>query len=305
MWKKILTSKYLRYAFSIGLLIYAFQKVNIVSLGKELVSVPWWTAPALVAYMSIVMFIGGWRWAILVLGPVSVKDVLLFTKATYLGAFYGMFFPSAFAGDLIKWTTLLKSYPNVSKIRLAGTVLIDRVIGFTALCFVGIISLSLGKLYGYIFPDYLWWMFVLINLGTFSFFALALLIDFEKIIGRISKLKKIAEIAGLLRRTDKKDLIFVFLLCLISEPLWMMTTWFIAMIFGLNLHLLDILIFMPVIALILVLPISVAGFGARETLFVYFFSQLGLPADKILAVSTFNGIVWVFSSLVGGLLTFF
>jgi len=305
MIKKILTSKITRYIFSIVLLYFAFQKVNIVSLLKDLVTVPWWSVPALLAYLSITMFIGGWRWSILVLEKVTVADVMLFTKTNYLGGFYGMFFPTPFAGDLIKWTTLLSKYPTVSKVRLAGTILIDRVIGFTALCVVALTALIVGKFYGYFLPYYLWWVFVLINLGLIVFYLLTFMIDFQKLVSRFKKLDKLGEIVGLLHNANKKDLLLVFVLCLVSEPIWMATTWLISLIFGLNMRLLDVLIFMPIIALILVLPISVAGFGARETLFVYFFSQLGLPVDKILAVSTFNGILGIFSSLIGGVLTFF
>jgi len=305
MWKKILMSRYIRYIFSLTLLYFAFKKVDILSLGRELILVPWWTIPVLVIYLSTTMVLGGWRWSILVLNKVSLYDVMLFTKATYLGSFYGMFFPSPFVGDLLKWTSLLKNYPKVSKVKLAGTILIDRVIGFTALCFVALISLLIGKYLGYSFPNYLWWLFILINLGMVAFYTLALKIDFEKIVRSFKKFDKLGEIAGLLRRTDKKNLISVFGMCLISEPLWMATTWFIALILGVNLGLIEILIFMPVIALILVLPISVAGFGARETLFVYFFSQFGLPADRILMVSTLNGILGVFNSLIGGLAILF
>jgi len=305
MWKKVLTSKITRYIFSIVLLYFAFQKVNILSLVKDLVSVPWWSVPALLAYLSITMFIGGWRWSILVLDKVTLADVLLFTKTNYMGGFYGMFFPTPFAGDLIKWTTLLSKYPQVSKVRLVGTILVDRVIGLAALCFVALVALIVGSLNGYNFPVYLWLVFILFNIGLFLFFTLAMVIDFEKIIKSFKKFDKIAEVAGLLRRANKKDLVLVFVLSLISEPIWMGTTWLISLIFGLNMRLLDALIFLPIIALILVLPISVAGFGARETLFVYFFSQLGLPVDKILAVSTFNGILGIFSSLIGGVLTFF
>ena len=62
---------------------------------------------------------------------------------------------------------------------------------------------------------------------------------------------------------------------------------------------------MPVISLILVLPISVAGFGARENLFLLFFSQLGIADEKILLMSTFNGIMLVLNALIGGLTTLF
>ncbi|MFA7301077.1 MAG: lysylphosphatidylglycerol synthase transmembrane domain-containing protein [Candidatus Shapirobacteria bacterium] len=305
MFKKVLMSKYTRYIFSLGLLYFAFQKVNLVSLIKDLISVPWWLAPSLLAYLSITMFLGGWRWAILVLEKVRVRDVLAFTKAVYLGGFYGIFFPTPFAGDLIKWTTLIKAYPYISKTRFVASILIDRVVGFTALCFVALLSLIAGWFYGYKFPNYLWFVFVSLNVGLIIFYTLAFLIDFQALLSRFSKLNKLGEIAGLLHSAGKKDLWLVFVICLISEPIWMSTTWFIALVFGLNLHLLDVLIFMPIIALVLVLPISVAGFGARETLFVYFFSTLGLPVDKILAVSTFNGILGIFGSLIGGLLTFF
>ena len=305
MWKKILTAKVTRYLFSLILLYFAFQKVNIVALGKDIISVPWWVIPSLLLYLFPIMILGGWRWATLVLVRVTFTDVLAFTKAIYLGGFYGLFFPTPFVGDLIKWTALLKKYPNISKTRFVGSVLLDRVIGFTALCFVALVAICFGKLFGYTFPNYLWIVFGSLNFGLVVFYCLAFIIDFEMLIKRFKKLEKLAEIVGLLRRATKSDLILVFGLCLISEPLWMATTWFIAIIFGLDLHLLDVLIFMPIIALILVLPISVAGFGARETLFVYFFSSLGLPADKILAVSTFNGILGIFGSLIGGVLTFF
>lgn len=305
MLKTVLTSKITRYVFSIVLLYFAFRKVDIMSLLQDLVTVPWWSVPALLLYLSITMFVGGWRWAILVLEEVTVKDVLAYTKAVYLGGFYGLFFPTPFAGDLIKWTTLLKKYPDISKTRFVGSILIDRVIGFTALCFVALLALITGKVYGYHLPIYLWFLFVGLNLGLILFYVLAFVIDFEEIIGRYKKLEKIAKIIGLLRRANKKDLLWVLVLCLVSEPLWIATTWFIAILFGLNLKLLDVFIFMPIIALIMVLPISVAGFGARETLFVYFFSQLGLPVDKILAVSTFNGILGIFGSLIGGVLTLF
>jgi uncharacterized membrane protein YbhN (UPF0104 family) len=305
MVKNILMSKWLRYLFSAVLLFIAFKQVNVLSLISEIISVPWWSLPALLIYFSSVMFLGGWRWAILVLDKVKFRDVLLFTKATYQGTFYGLFFPTPMAGDLIKWTSLLKSYPDVSKIKLAGTVLIDRVIGFSALCVIGFIALLSGKILGYSFPNYLILLFGLINFGLIVFYFLVFAIDFESIIGRFKKFKKVAEIVGLLRKANKLDLLFVFGICVLSEPLWMGTTYLIALIFGLDLRILDVLIFMPIIALILVLPISIAGFGARETLFVYFFSQLGLPADSILAVSTFNGIAGIFSALIGGVLTFF
>jgi hypothetical protein len=82
----------------------------------------------------------------------------------------------------------------------------------------------------------------------------------------------------------------------------MLPTWFYSLIFGVGISIVQVYLFVPIISLILVLPISVAGFGARENLFLYFFSQLGFADEKILLVSTFGGIIGILNALVGGLL---
>ena len=45
-----------------------------------------------------------------------------------------------------------------------------------------------------------------------------------------------------------------------------------------------------------------AGFGAREQLYLFFFSQTGAFAEKILLMSTFSGVMGILGSLIGGLM---
>jgi uncharacterized membrane protein YbhN (UPF0104 family) len=299
--KKIWQSKIFRITLTAALLYFAFQKVNILSLGREIVRVPWWATVGLLLYFGWVMFLGGWRWALLALNKVGLADILAFTKASYVGSFYSLFFPTSVAGDLLKWTSLLKKYPRAHKVRLAGTALIDRLIGFTVFSLEAFIALIIGKSLGYQFPSILLWLFLGINLGLVVFYSLTFLVDFPKILGKQKYLSRLAELAELLRSGNKKRLLTCLGISLVSEPAWMTSCFLIAKVFGLPLALLDVYIFMPVIALILVLPISIAGFGAREHLFLYFFGQLGLPVENILLMSTFYGILGVINSLIGGL----
>jgi len=53
----------------------------------------------------------------------------------------------------------------------------------------------------------------------------------------------------------------------------------------------------------LLLPISVAGFGAREQLYLFFFLKVGGIAEGILLTSTFSGILGIITALIGGLIT--
>lgn len=303
--KKVLFSKWARLLLSALLIYFAFRKADLPKLLSSLSSVSWQLVVILILLNIISMLIGGLRWAILVLGRAKTKDILIFTKASFTGSFYALFFPSSVGGDLLKWTTLLKNYPQISKLKLAGTALIDRMIGFSAFSLMAMISLILGKVLNYQFPDILFWLFLGINIALIIFYVLVFSLDFEKIIAKYKFLSKLLEIVDLLKNSNKKRIIICFLISILAQPFWMMITWYLFNSLGVDLKLIQIFIFMPIISLILTLPISWAGFGARENLYVYFLGPLGYSAEKLLFVSTFSGVMGILMALLGGLMLLF
>lgn len=309
--KNILGSKWFQLGFSALLIYVAFRKVDVVKLFNEVQLVPWWVIVAMLMYMAMSMIIGGLRWSVLVLEKVNFKDVVAFTRATYAGSFYSLFFPSMVGGDLLKWTSLLKRYPNISKFKLAGTALIDRVIGFSAFAIAAMVALIVGKILKYQFSDILFWLFLGISVALVIFYILVFSLDFEKLLSLAKHLwfykylSKLFEIIDLLKKGNKKRIMICFLISLFAEPIWMMTTWFSSLAVGANIKLIEVMIFMPIISLILVLPISWAGFGARENLFLLFFGQLGISPEKLLLTSAFAGVLGILNSLLGGLVLLF
>ncbi|MBP9818212.1 flippase-like domain-containing protein [Candidatus Shapirobacteria bacterium] len=303
--KKIISSRLIRFIFSATLIYFAFRKIDVSKLLAELKVVPWWFVVGMLVYSLGTMFYGSWKWSLLLLDRVTFKDLLMFVKAGYMGMFYSLFFPTAVAGDLIKWMPLMKKYPEISKARLASSVVMDRMIGLTAFSIVGLISLVAGKVLQYQFPDILLFLFGGLNLAIGVFYALVFTIDFDKLFGKVKVLRRLLEMVGILKAENKKRLFKCFVISLIGEPVWMAPFWLYSLIFGAGISLLQTYIFVPVISLILILPISIAGFGARETLFLYFLEPLGFSPDKILLVSTFGGIIGVLNSLVGGIATLF
>lgn len=290
---------------SLILIYFAFRRVNIGKLWSGMQMVSWWMVVLLLLYVALLMFLGGVRWASLVLPKPKLKDFWNFTLAGWGGSFYNLFFPSAVGGDLLKWLPLTEKYPGVSKVTLAGSVLIDRVIGFTAFTIEALLALLVGKWLKYPFPDVLLWLFLLMTAGVIVFYVLVFTINFDKFFGRFKWLSKVLEVVDFLKNENKMRIFICLGISAICEPLWLLPNYFYGLIFGAGTTMLNIFIFMPVIALILVLPISVAGFGARENLFLLFFSQLGIADEKILLMSTFNGIIVVLSSLIGGLTLLF
>lgn len=300
--KKVLFSRWARMFLSALLIYFAFRKADLPQLWSNLTSVSWQLVTVLVLLNIISMLIGGLRWAILVLGRANLKDILIFTKASFTGSFYSLFFPSSVGGDLLKWTTLLKNYPQISKLKLAGTALIDRVIGFSAFSLMAMISLIMGKILKYQFPGILFWLFLGINIALIIFYLFVFRLNFEKMAGKYKFLNKLLEIVDLLKNSNKKRIILCFLISMLAQPFWMMISWYLFNSLGIDLKLIQVFIFMPIISLILILPISWAGFGARENLYLYFLVPLGYSAEKLLFASTFSGVMGILMALLGGLM---
>ncbi|MFA5894312.1 MAG: lysylphosphatidylglycerol synthase transmembrane domain-containing protein [Candidatus Shapirobacteria bacterium] len=308
MLKKVLSSEWLRAVLSVGLIYFAFRKVDVLHLFKEFTMVPPWFVVVMILYFIMTTAMGGIRWSWLVLEKTGLKDYWNFTRAAYLGGFYGLFFPTGLAADAIKWVPLLSRYPELSKTKIAASVLIDRIIGLAAFVIVGFGALLMGQSLGYVFPPILLLVFGGLFFGTVGFFIVVFLFDYEKYFdnyfGRFTLYKRLIQVMDILKKGNRRRILNCFLLSLAAEPIWMIPTWFYSNIFGAGVSLLQVYIFIPVISLILLLPISVAGFGARENLFLFFLVPLGYAPEKVLLMSTFGGVLAVLNSLIGGLLIF-
>ena len=65
------------------------------------------------------------------------------------------------------------------------------------------------------------------------------------------------------------------------------------------------LIFMPVITLISMIPISLNGMGLRENAFVSLFGAVGVLSASSLAMGVLSSLVIVLSSIPGGIVYIF
>ncbi|HPJ17022.1 MAG TPA: lysylphosphatidylglycerol synthase transmembrane domain-containing protein [Candidatus Woesebacteria bacterium] len=283
------------------LLVLAFNKVNIVDLLKNYAGINWWNVVLIVVYLGIILMITSYRWALLLLNKVKLVDIIRFTHSSFLGNFYGLFIPSSLGVDLIKWVPLKSKYKEISKKELITSVIIDRLVGFTGFCTMAFLSVILGLILKFNFSEVILYLFIGLFVGVIIFWVLIFSIDFSK----IRFLTKYLETIEMIKKENKIRLVKAYIISLILEPLWVFQIWWYSQIFNAGFSLINVLIIMPIIYLLLVLPISIAGFGAREQLFLYFFGQLGYEHQKILAVSTFNGLINIINALVGGVLQLF
>ena len=71
---------------------------------------------------------------------------------------------------------------------------------------------------------------------------------------------------------------------------------------GVNVGLVQFVILMPPVILATVLPISIGGWGMRETAMVFTLSLVGVEPERAFLVSILMGVLSIVMSLPGGVL---
>jgi len=304
MIKKIFKSKWFKIIISVILIYLAFKKVNVVNLLHQLVGVKVWFVVVNLLICLISSFLGSYRWSLLLIKKPKVKDIWVFTKSVLVASFYGLFLPTAVAGDFLKWIIVDEKYPEIPKTKILGSVILDRFIGLSMYMFVGMIMILVALLMGMKLPILVILLFAGLFLGCLIFYIVIFFFN-SKIhdLFKFKLFKKIENISELVKKNNFKQIGKCLALSSINEFVWVLQMWFISLYFGANLSLFSILVFLPVISMILILPISIAGFGAREQLYLFFFVSANTTAESVLLTSTFGGIVGILIALVGGLIT--
>lgn len=300
MLKKIFGSKVFRFCFSLILIYFAFRKVDLNSLLRQLIGVKAWFLVLNILISFLLVSLISYRWALLLIKRPTLKDVMVFTKSSFAASFYGLFFPTSAAGDILKWIIIDEKYPEIPKTKLLGSIVLDRFIGLTMFVFAGASMLILARFNGTTIPWLIELIFAGLTIGCILFYVALVFFDLTKIwkIKWLSKFQSVSELVG---KSNVGQIFRGVTVSLLSEVFWIFQMWFISWYFGAGLSVMSIFIYLPIISMILILPISFAGFGAREQLYLFFFTALANSPESILLTSTFAGMLGIFNSLFGGL----
>jgi uncharacterized membrane protein YbhN (UPF0104 family) len=148
--------------------------------------------------------------------------------------------------------------------------------------FLGLVFAITGKKIGIIIPNPIFYLLMILAGVCFLIYFLIYFFDVQKILPKITFLHKLDDAFDLFKNKNKGQIIKCLLISVLSESFWILQIWFIGWKFGANLSFLSVFVFIPIISMILVLPISIGGFGAREQLYLFFFSQVGSSDESIL-----------------------
>jgi glycosyltransferase 2 family protein len=286
------------------LLALLFRKIDYAATLRHLRDITPLTAVISLVVLNAGFAVANARWRVVLQSMGRTFTHWYLFRLNLIGQFFNQALPSNIGGDGMRVWLLYRD--GCSFAEAFNSVLIDRIAGFAVL---GIMSL-----YG--LPTLLEHMFGIPKDQTIVGVVVAIIVlcvVFNVLAREHMRLVKfrvgrfvaqiIADALFLARRPS--DTAKIILLSIGGHISAFVVIWLILRDLGADVSFVAVLMVAPVVLLLLVLPISIAGWGLREGLFVVGFGLFNVPEDIALAASIVFGLIILAEGLIGGVFWIF
>jgi uncharacterized protein (TIRG00374 family) len=299
--------KAIKVCVSTGLIIVVLRMANLEKV--------WFSLVNMNIYLFILanlmnfgrVYISAYRWKILL----EVKGIRLSTNRLsniyFIGIFFNMFLPTALGGDTARIFYLWRI--SGEKLEAMTSVVIERVIGFYALILICLFSillsfkdLALLEQRGIILVIcllYLGGVVAVLNSRFMrGFLAVVSLLPWKGIVSRVASFYN--SLHDYLE--DKKVVIKSLILSIIYQLAWIVGVMMIGIGSGMDVSPFGYFVFLPVVMLVTMLPVSISGIGVREAAFVLLFGLGGVPASAAVLLSFLTFSMAIILGSFGGII---
>jgi len=261
------------------------------------------------------------KWRILLKAQGVDVPLRAVVNFTFVGQFFTNFLPSNVGGDVMRgWGLARYTDRNADA---AVSVVVDRIMGLMAFMFTAVVAALIilqlvARGQGIFESELLVENLIQVQLASILImvtivvgFAVLLSHRLRLLFGKLFDIKFLKPLAPIYHqisdafgayRHEYRSLLLAFLVAL-ANPL--LTGLFdVAIVAGLNAEInpLYIFLFNPIIAVLLIVPISIGGLGAGSALYVYFYGLVGVSAPTAFALSVVKQLVIYLGSIPGAVL---
>ena len=294
----------LKFVITIGIFIILFNLFDIKKITELISHISFLNILLILSTWFISIIIANIRWYILVI-PFKKVNFIFLLKTYLIGFFFNTFLPSSIGGDFYRIFKLYKK--TDSKTDAGASVFIERLIGFLAIAMIAFISLffiqnnkllkQFGVLTGITFACLIVIFFLslntkFINLLNKIFIKIHFLGIGEKLTLFLDKLNSYKDF--------KKNLIISFILSIIYQLIVVLTFYITAIALQINISYFLLVIFVSLMSIITLIPVSIGGLGIREGTFAVLFKLTGHQPESGLALSIIFTFLTSIVHLSGG-----
>jgi glycosyltransferase 2 family protein len=271
------------------------QKVQMISVAAILLSV-------VLTFCGNVLAIVRWNIFVKMTSiPARTSTIL---RYGLVGCFFNQALPSSLGGDGIRfWLLYRDKVPASFALR---SIFLDRLVGFALLLLLSLYGLPrlLRELFAVDFRVFLMGLACCLLLGAI---ALKTITDQKDRLNRYRIGRLLVQIVGDLKLliSNYPRLIEVAAVSVLAQLTVFCVVWILVREFDPAVSFVDVLTVTPVIFILLIIPISIAGWGLREGLFLAGLGLIGVSHDAALISSILFGLVSLAASLIGGVIWIF
>ncbi|MDM8518818.1 lysylphosphatidylglycerol synthase transmembrane domain-containing protein [Anaerolineales bacterium HSG6] len=319
-------SLFVKTAISLGLMAYLLYRFLSDPMDRAILVETLTTANLAYLTLALLLFIlaivtNAVKWYILLRAQGIPVPLLPVTNYTFVGFFFNNFLPANVGGDVIRGYGLARYLDRNAE--AAVSVIVDRIIGLVAFMFTAVVAAlvavrlvptdSENEATALLTENLILveWISIFGMAVLLGGFAIMLSHRLRAMLGRLFELKPLVPLAPLYQtissafgayRHQYWALIQAFCVGVVTVLLTGCVD--IAIVAGLHGHINPIYIFLfnPIIAILLIAPISIGGLGTGSLLYVSFYSLVGVPETLSFALSLVKQGVIYLGSLPGGVL---
>ena len=298
MWKK-LANWAIKLGLTAGSLAYLLHKVDLDAAWQAGRHISLWYFAAAMGLQVMQIAICAVRWQA-VLHAIGARFSFWRSAELFeIGNFFGQILPGAVGGDAIR--VLATSRAGLGLVTTINSVMLER--GATVYALVMLTTFAEPAIIGRLPDTPGIWIFPLLTLGaTAGIVVLSLLDRLPEKWRRFRVVQGMAQLAADTRTCFYKprNAVQIMAIALFGHINLAMVVWVLALGLGAPVTLVDCLVLVPPVILVATLPISIAGWGAREVAMVTVFGLIGVSSPQATALSVLFGIATMLVALPGG-----
>lgn len=273
----------LKIVLSIGLLAIVLRQVGWQETWQTLRSARW---PYLVVAFGLAILniiVRAYRWKILADALGMHISLARLTSLYFVGTFFSDFLPTGVGGDVVRAYEVAQVSENGAA--AVGTVLVDRATGLLALFLMASFSLLFSHRLVSLQIVLVILLLTAVSWGGSIFFMRRDWLERLKLLHLLGKVRQLEEVYQSVYACGARAIGGALGISLAVNVLLIAMNYLVALSLGVRLSLGYFLLFVPIISFLLVLPVSLSGWGVREGGYVYLFSQAGVAAPVAFAMS--------------------
>lgn len=291
-----LSSPWVKLGLSIGLLTILLAETDLSQLaGAVAQAQPGWVILALAGYIGS-QVVSSVRWTMLA-RPLGFRDSFgRFFGAYFTGMYMNLFAPSTVAGDIGR--ALFLAGGRQRRALAFTSVLADRGLGFVVLSWIAAVAIVVLPTYDVPLPLYCaaWIIPPATVLGWLMIPRLV-----TRILAPGNRWRELVERSLAPYWNDYNLLAQTSAVAGLFHSMQIGTQVLLAWALGIRVPLSFFLIFVPVVNILAMLPISFSGIGLREGGYWYFLAQVGVGRAAALALGLLSSAVVLATGVSGGI----